>query len=210
MKRNPLMLGLALTVVAFATTVSLGWLPMYPAHADTSSTTPAAVKAVADASQGTPLQSLLATPQARSYQQRQQFHKDARDFFQRAASLGPVERERRAQTLEREIDAYERDGELSAGESMMLRTGLIQATVSDVARQKAMAQQLAQRYRADAEQRERRWIDQQQHDSRFQSYKQRESIVVAEVMAMQQIPGGLTRNEYLRQRLQAERERAYR
>ncbi|MFD0325037.1 hypothetical protein [Lysobacter gummosus] len=79
MKRNPVMLGLALTVVAFATAVSLGWLPMYPARADTTPA-PAAVTAIANASRGTPLQSLLATPQARSYQQRQRFHNEARDF----------------------------------------------------------------------------------------------------------------------------------
>jgi hypothetical protein len=209
MKRNPVMLGLALTVVAFATAVSLGWLPMYPARAD-ATPAPAAVTAIANASRGTPLQSLLATPQARSYQQRQRFQNEARDFFRDASSLGPVERERRAQTLQREIDGYEQARELSAGESLMLRIGLIQATVADPSQQKAMVQQLAQRYRADAQRREQQWVDQQQHDPRFQSYKQREQIVVAEVMAMQTIPSGLTRNEYLRQRLQAERERIYR
>ncbi|MGO4778222.1 hypothetical protein AB4084_22410, partial [Lysobacter sp. 2RAB21] len=188
---------------------SLGWLPMYPARADTTPA-PAAVTAIANASRGTPLQSLLATPQARSYQQRQRFQNEARDFFRDASSLGPVERERRAQTLQHEIDGYEQARELSAGESLMLRIGLIQATVADPSQQKAMVQQLAQRYRADAQRREQQWVDQQQHDPRFQSYKQREQIVVAEVMAMQVIPSGLTRNEYLRQRLQAERERIYR
>lgn len=209
MKRHILMLGLALTVAAFAAAVSLGWLPMYPARAD-ATPAPAAVTAIANASRGTPLQSLLATPQARSYQQRQRFQNEARDFFRDASSLGPVERERRAQTLQREIDGYEQARELSAGESLMLRIGLIQATVADPSQQKAMVQQLAQRYRADAQRREQQWVDQQQHDPRFQSYKQREQIVVAEVMAMQAIPSGLTRNEYLRQRLQAERERIYR
>ncbi|MFQ6312228.1 hypothetical protein [Lysobacter capsici] len=73
-----------------------------------------------------------------------------------------------------------------------------------------MVQQLAARYRADAKRREQQWVEQQQHDTRFQAYKQRERVVVAEVLAMQQIPGGVTRDEYLRQRLQAERERVYR
>lgn len=209
MKRHTLMLGLALTVAAFAAAVSLGWLPMYPARAD-DVPMPAAVIAVAQASQGTPLQHLLSTPQARSYQQRQQFQQDARQFFSSASRLGPAERERRAQALQREIDAYENARELSAGESMMLRVGLIQATVSDETRQKAMVQQLAQRYRADAQSREQRFAEQQQHDPRFQDYKQRERAVVAEVMGMSQFPGGLSRDEYLRQRLQAERERAYR
>ncbi|MEH6417796.1 hypothetical protein [Pseudomonas sp. CGJS7] len=209
MKRHTAMLGLALTVAAFAAAVSLGWLPIYPARAD-SAPTPLAVAAVANASQGTPLQNLLSTPQARSYQQRQQFQQDARVFFRDAAKLGPVDRERRAQALQGQIDAYEQARELSAGESLMLRIGLIQATESDPARQKALVQQLAQRYRGDADRLEQRWAEQQRNDPRFQSYKQRERIVVDEVMAMAQIPGGLSRNEYLRQRLQAERERAYR
>lgn len=209
MKRHILMLGLALTVAAFAAAVSLGWLPMYPARAD-DAPLPAAVIAVAQASQGTPLQNLLSTPQARSYQQRQQFQHDAREFFGSASRLGPAERERRAQALQREIDAYENARELSAGESMMLRVGLIQATVSDEARQKAMVQQLAQRYRADAQSREQRFAQEQRNDPRFQDYKQRERAVVAEVMGMSRFPGGLSRDDYLRQRLQAERERAYR
>jgi hypothetical protein len=40
----------------------------------------------------------------------------------------------------------------------------------------------------------------------FQLYKVREREIVAEVMALQSIPDGLSREEYLRRRLQAERE----
>ena len=209
MKRSTLMLGLALTVAAFAAAVSLGWMtPARPGH-------PAqpAVAAAGDPAAGAApasLNALLATPTARDYQQRRQFHSEAQDFFRKAASLGPAERERRAQALREDIARYEDARELSAGESMLLQIGLIQATVADEAQQALMVQRLAARYRADAQRRERQWVEQQQHDSRFQSYKQRERVVVAEVLAMRQIPGGLTRDEYLRQRLQAERERAYR
>ena len=45
-----------------------------------------------------------------------------------------------------------------------------------------------------------------QSDPMFQLYKVRESQVVAEVMSLQTIPDGLSREEYLRRRLQAERE----
>lgn len=47
------------------------------------------------------------------------------------------------------------------------------------------------------------------HDPPLNDYKQREQRVVSEVMAMTAVPGGLSRDEYLRQRLQREREIAY-
>lgn len=209
MNRNILMLGLALTVAACAAAVSLGWNPLRPVRAD-AAPAPARADAVSAGQPDPSLHNLLATPKARDYQQRKQFQADAHDFFRKAASLGPAERERRAQALRQDIERYENASELSAGESMMLRVGLIQATVADEAQQAAMVRQLAARYRADAQRREQQWIEQQQHDTRFQTYKQRERVVVAEVLAMQQIPGGVTRDEYLRQRLQAERERVYR
>ncbi|UHQ24811.1 hypothetical protein LVB77_09100 [Lysobacter sp. 5GHs7-4] len=153
---------------------------------------------------------LLATPQARAYRDREQFRGEAKRYFRDAASLGQAERLRQAQALQRDVDAYERAGELSAGETMLLRVALIQATVPDQAEQMRQVEALAERYRAVADQRNAQWLAQQRNDPRFQSYKQREAEVVAQVMAMTRIPGGLTRDEYLRQRLQDERESAYR
>ena len=153
---------------------------------------------------------LLGSPQARAYRDREQFRDDAKRYFRDAAALSSAERRRQAQALERDVDAYERAGELSAGETMLLRVALIQATVPDRAEQMRRVEALATRYRAIADQRNAQWLAQQRSDPRFQSYKQREAEVVAEVAALSQIPGGLTRDEYLRQRLQAERERAYR
>ena len=66
------------------------------------------------------------------------------------------------------------------------------------------------RYRAHADQRMDAFAAQQRNDPRFQSYKARERAIVAEVMALPRIPGGLTRDQYLRQRLQQARETAYR
>ncbi|KQZ55980.1 MULTISPECIES: hypothetical protein [unclassified Lysobacter] len=153
---------------------------------------------------------LIRTPQARAYRDRQGFRDDAKRFFRDAAALSAAERTRQAQRVERGIDGYERAGELSAGETMLLRVALIQATVPDQAEQMRQVEALATQYRELAERRNAQYLAQQRNDPRFQSYKQREAAVVAEVMALRQIPGGLTRDEYLRQRLQAERERAYR
>ena len=156
-----------------------------------------------------PLASLQATPQAQEHLERQRFEADAKDFFARSASLRAVERSERADALTRQIDKYEAAGGLSAGEAVLLRTALVKATVDDPARQAEEVAAIADRYRAHADRRMAAFLEQQRNDSRFQAYKAREAQVVAEVMAATTIPAGLTRDQYLRQRLQEERERAY-
>ncbi|QQP96428.1 hypothetical protein [Lysobacter enzymogenes] len=206
MKRNTVMLGLALTVAAFAAAVSLGWRP---GAAGGAKAAPLA-QAGGDAGGGATLHAMLATPQGRQFQQRREFQDEAKRFFREAKTLGPAERERRAQALQAQVERYEQADELSAGETMLLRVGLIQATVPDEAQQALMVQRLAQRYKAQAQQREQAWAEQQAHDPKFQAYKRSEAQIVADTMKMRQFPDGLTRDEYLRQRLQAERERIYR
>lgn len=155
------------------------------------------------------LRALENTPQAREWLGQQRFERDARDFVRDAAKLPTAERERRAQALETQIEAREQSGELSAGETVLLRAALIEAGSGSEAEQKARLAALAERYRADAARREAAFVAQQQADPRMQRYKAREKAVVAEVMAMTTIPGGLTRDEYLRERLQRERELAF-
>ena len=156
-----------------------------------------------------PLASLQATPQAQEHLERQRFEADAKDFFARSASLRAVERSERADALTRQIDKYEAACGLSAGEAVLLRTALVKATVDDPARQAEQVAAIADRYRAHADRRMAAFLEQQRNDPRFQAYKAREAQVVAEVMAATTIPAGLTRDQYLRQRLQEERERAY-
>ena len=167
---------------------------------------PADVPATADPAR---LQALQDTPQAREWLGQQRFEREARDFVRNAKSLPADERARRAQALETQIAARERSGELSAGDTVLLRAALIEADSGSEAEQKARLAALAERYRADAARREAAFVAQQQADPRMQQYKAREKAVVAEVLAMKDIPGGLSRDEYLRQRLQRERERAF-
>jgi hypothetical protein len=154
-------------------------------------------------------QALADTPQARAWLGQQRFERDARAFVREAKRMPAAERERRAQALETQIGARERSGELSAGETMLLRAAMIEASSGNKAEQAARLAALVERYRADAARREAAFAAQQQADPRLQRYKAREKAVVAEVMAMKDIPGGLTRDEYLRERLQLERERAF-
>jgi hypothetical protein len=155
------------------------------------------------------IRALENTPQAREWLGQQRFEREVRAFVHDAAKLPAAERERRAQALEAQIEARERSGELSAGETMLLRAALVEAGSATAAEQAARMAALVERYRADAARREAAFVAQQQADPRMQRYKAREKAVVAEVMAMKDIPGGLTRNEYLRQRLLLERERAF-
>jgi len=152
---------------------------------------------------------LEQSPQVRAYRERQDFEADSKRFLRDAARLGPVEREQQARALSASIDKYEREGGLSAGEALLLRSGLVKATVAGETQQAARIAELTRDYRGRADRRTTEYLAQHQRDPRFQDYKARERSIVAEVMAMSSIPGGLSRDEYLRQRLQQARELAY-
>lgn len=156
------------------------------------------------------LGALEQSPQARLYRERQDFEAGSRRFLRDAAKLGPVERAKQARALSASVDKYEREGGLSAGEALLLRIALLKATVPDEAEQALRTAELMQSYRARADRGFAEYLAQHQRDPRFQDYKARERAIVAEVMALQAIPGGLSRDEYLRQRLQLAREAAYR
>ncbi|HVJ61373.1 MAG TPA: hypothetical protein VM555_01515 [Tahibacter sp.] len=149
--------------------------------------------------------SVLDTPQARAYLERADFEQRARRFFADPQAFAPEAREREAQALVAAIDRYEHANQLSAGEAMNLRIGLVRATVDDELVQVDRIADIVAMYRADGERREARWLEQQRGDAAFTEYKAREQAIVAQVMALATIPDGLTREEYLRQRLQAER-----
>ena len=80
---------------------------------------------------------------------------------------------------------------------------MIQILEPDEEAAKAAAQQLMDRYRAESGARLQAWLDEPRPD--FERYKAREKAIVEEVMAMDDIPGGLTRDQYLRERLQEAR-----
>lgn len=136
--------------------------------------------------------------------ERARFNEQAREFFAQAPGLSLDEARGRAETLSQELSRIEQAGGMSAGEIFLLRAGLIRAAEPDEQRQAEQIRAIKERYEADS----RRRLAQAsgQSDPMFELYKVRESEIVAEVMAMQTIPNGLSRDEYLRQRLQAARE----
>ncbi|HEY0686234.1 MAG TPA: hypothetical protein VGD45_28090 [Steroidobacter sp.] len=136
--------------------------------------------------------------------ERARFNERAREFFAQAPALSPEEARRRGADLSQELSRIEQAGGLSAGETFLLRAGLIRATVADERQQLAQIRALKERYELDT--RQRNALAAAQSDPMFQLYKVRESQIVAETLSLQTIPDGLSRDEYLRRRLQAERE----
>lgn len=179
--------------------------PATPVSADSASATASAklARATADTAER---DALLASPAVQDYQARQRFAADYQAFIQGAASLDAEERLRQAEALAAEVERREAADELALSEALLLQLGLAQAEGGDEQTQKARAEALVARYQALSQRREAR---QQAPDARFEQYKSEEKRIVDEVLDMQSIPDGLSRDEYLRQRLQEARERAY-
>lgn len=172
-----------------------------------STTTPAGAAPVAGA--GSAADAAASTPEARAYQSRLAFERQAREFVRDAPGLDPDVRLRRAQALSREIDRRERMRELSADEAVVLRVGLIHAAVQDEMERIRQSQEVIDRYRSDTTARQRAYQEQQNRDPRFRQYKAAEARIVAEVSGMRAFPDGMSREDYLRLRLQQAREAIY-
>ncbi|KAF1721291.1 hypothetical protein [Pseudoxanthomonas wuyuanensis] len=201
-----------IVVLGWLLIVAAVWMPRHaPASAATANAAPvtAAAQPPSAAPPAAALAGIAESEPARRYRQRQRFERQAREFLRTAGTLGAVQRSERARELSADIDRYEQSGGLSAGEALLLRTGLIKATIADGEEQAMRIADLMERYRLRAERGMADHLARQQADPSFQSYKSRERQIVAEVMAMTAMPAGLTRDQYLRQRLQQERERAY-
>ncbi|MBA4245798.1 MAG: hypothetical protein C0452_17885 [Pseudomonas sp.] len=150
---------------------------------------------------------LLAAPQVRQQQQRLAFHNRYRDFIERAAELDAAARAAEVRDLEQGIETLEQQGELALSEALLLQLALIKADTQDEAAQKARGEALIRRYQALSAEREA--PQSQRPNPQFERYKAEERRIVEEVMALQNVPDGLSRDQYLRQRLQEARERSY-
>ena len=207
-KQQLLILGLAGLAIAGGLWLGLPDAEQAPlAPTSPAQPTPSAAPPAPDAGSATsPRQALLASPEVRAYQARQQFAADYQAFIQGAQALSAAERRRQAEALAKEVERREAADELALSEALLLQLGLAQAEGGDEQTQKARADQLVARYQALSQRRE---AQQQAPDARFEQYKRDEQRIVDEVLQMDSIPDGLSRDEYLRQRLQEAREQAY-
>lgn len=149
------------------------------------------------------------TPEAARYRSRVEFERQTRAFLRDAPNMSPEVRMQHAQALAREVGKREQANEMSADEAVLLQIGLIQAAVVDDTERVRQAQDVVDHYRRRTEERKAAFVRQQQQDERFQQYKAREAQIVAEVSAMTRFPGNMSRDDYLRLRLQEARSAIY-
>lgn len=198
----------AWTIAAVAGAASIAavyWLVPARQMMPTPASAPAAQEPSVAAIENSAAPSVAPTPASPDDQQaRLAFHARTRAFFAQAAALPADERAERAKAIGADVEDYERRGELSAGEALLLKIALIRESVADPTRQAQQIAALEDRYRLDTARRQAAYAA--QRDPMFELYKLRESAIVTNVMAMSEIPDGLSRDEYLRQRLQSERE----
>lgn len=206
MKIKPVHIGLTIAVVA---ALAL-WMSRYRNDASvddlsTTQTSAPSTPAATDSRQA----ALASTPEARAYRNRMAFEQRVRGFLRDAHTLDENTRREQAQAIGREIDQREQARELSAGESVVLRVSLIEAAEQDQAERIRQSQALVDRYRQQTAARQAAFEEQQRQDAGFQAYKVREAQIVSEVMAMTRYPGGMSRDDYLRMRLQEARQATY-
>lgn len=211
MRTKPLLFGAALLL----STLALTWHWSRPSTESTEppTTLEAPIPQAADSDEPDQMaanseqQQLLNSPQARDLERRLAFQNQYRSFVQQAGQPEHAARQSEAERLSKRIDTLEAQGELALSEALLMQLGLIRATESDEATQKMKAQRLIERYQQISAEREARLAA--QPDPNFERYKAEEKRIVEEVLALQSIPDGLSRDEYLRQRLQEARERSF-
>jgi hypothetical protein len=135
------------------------------------------------------------------FNQYMDFDRDVRRFLRNQNEMTPAERIRQARALAQRVDARQKSRHLSAGEALKLHMTLINASEPDEQKKALQIAELIVRYQADAERQQAEFVASQKRDPRFQAYKTREAQIVAEVQAMRSFPAGMSRDEYLRQRL---------
>lgn len=141
-----------------------------------------------------------------AYRVRQLFSERVRDFFAHPDALSAAAREAEATALLEQVEQFEARGELSAAEAVSLRLGLLRSSTDD-SQFTAEAAQIIEDYQMRHEQAMAQY--RAHPPAGFNDYKARERKIVEEVRQLESIPDGLSRGQYLRQRLQAAREESY-
>jgi hypothetical protein len=137
------------------------------------------------------------TPELARHREAIAFSDAVRAFFDGYRELEKAERAARAEDLLARIEARERDGLLLAQEALVLRLGILRATVDDPAVLDSESRRVVEDYQRRAEQAAANRVP----DPRDAEYQTRQAEIAREVMALAEIPGGVSREEYLRERL---------
>jgi hypothetical protein len=147
-------------------------------------------------------------PNVKRFQEFSDFQERTRDFLAKAAQLAPGERVKLAGELRNEVLVHEKEGQLVPVESLLLQLALTRLTAANDSEYRREAHALSESHKARSQSAEQ--AVRATPDPRFTDYKTREAAIVKEVMAMTSIPGGASREDYLRERLDQARIEAYR
>ena len=125
---------------------------------------------------------------------------------ERLNELGDAEARALAQSMLREIDARREEKVISNIEASWLKLHIMRK-VLPAEEFASWSQSLLDEQASLAEENRLAWKN--RDDANFREYKKREQEVLREVMQMDSYPQGLTRNQYLRQRLDQLRKQIY-
>ncbi|WP_299596253.1 hypothetical protein [uncultured Microbulbifer sp.] len=202
-----LLVSLAFLVVALTAVVQLAGLGGTPEALES----PAEVSALASGpvvsaqtkvEPAGALDELLSHPNVIRYLEREARKERLQDYFSNLTGDSSGE----AWQL---IDEIERDGGMMAYEALALKLAWLEKNSSDRADFDNASAELLERYRERAQQASDAY-DPHRDVPGFAQYKDMEKRIVLEVQEMDSFPDGMSRQEYLRRRLQQAREVAYR
>lgn len=145
-------------------------------------------------------------PALQAYRARQLFAQRVSEFFAQSETLSAAAREAEATALLVQVEQFEARGELSAAEAVSLRLGLLRSSADEV-EFTTQATHIIEAYQARHAQAMAEYLA--NPPAAFVDYKARERAIVEEVRQLETIPGGISRGQYLRERLQAAREESY-
>lgn len=142
-------------------------------------------------------------PIAKAYLAYNEFQQHSRGFFDNADKLSEQEKQAQLRQLIDGTNQYEQEGKLVPMEALVLKLAMLRYSSANDDDYKQKAKSLIDQYKAQSDLREQAWLA--NPDPRFIDYKRQENDIVKEVTSMTVIPDGLSRDEYLRQRLEQAR-----
>lgn len=148
------------------------------------------------------LANLLSDPRVQTYFQREKDKQALSDYF----SGGSVDLT--GEEVWQLIESIEGEGRMMAYEAMALKLAWLERNSADKAEFDSAAQELVEEYRQKSSQSATEY-DPYEDVPGFAEYKEAEKRIVREVQQMTAFPDGMSRQEYLRRRLQEAREKAY-
>ncbi len=150
-----------------------------------------------------PPPTVTTSPIVQAHEAYTAFQQHSRRFFSEADQLDEQKRQAEMRQLLDGTNRYEAEGKLVPMEALVLKLALLRYSSSGDDDYKIKAKMLIDQYKAQSDLREQAWLT--NPDPQFVEYKRQEQDIVREVMAMTVIPDGLSRDEYLRQRLEQAR-----